>query len=167
MTIFKRGKRTLGWLIGKSVPFLNLFRRPKTFPYELNELRDFPRGTLGAETALFLDKRNMDFLPKYETHDLVHTLLGYDATTTGELRLQAFMCGNGTASFAGRVLFLVGLIFIPKIWRNTGRDIARGKKAERIFGDQLVSLLNQDIDDLRQMYNIESACGRMRLDSRG
>ena len=47
----------------------------------------------------------MEFLPKYEPHDALHVLLGYDATTVGEIRLQAFMAGNSTRSVAGWILY--------------------------------------------------------------
>lgn len=102
--------KLLARLIGASVPVSNLLRRPRPWPYTLDELRRFSPGTLGAETAVFLDARRFGFLPQYETHDVIHTLLDYKTTTSGELRLQAFMLGNRSASFAGRVLFLIGLV---------------------------------------------------------
>src|SRR4051812_24638605 len=108
-------KRIVAWMINKAVPRLNVFRHPKPWPYSLDELRTFPRGSLGLEMAYFLGSRGFGLLPKYETHDGVHTLLNYRTSTTGELQLQAFMWGNSSSSFAGRVLFLIGLISLPEL----------------------------------------------------
>jgi ubiquinone biosynthesis protein Coq4 len=95
-------------------------------------LRQFPPGTLGAELAAFLDTRHLNFLPQYETHDAIHLLLNYDTTVTGELRLQAFMLGNGSASFAGRVLLILGFILLPELWAQLKKDFSRGRKSARI-----------------------------------
>jgi ubiquinone biosynthesis protein Coq4 len=124
--------RLVARLIGASVPLLNMFRRPKPFPFTLDELRELPPDTLGAETAAFLDQRRFGFLPMYETHDLIHSLLGYATTTTGELRLQAFMVGNRSASIAGRVLFLIGAVLLPELWGQLARDFHRGRTAQRL-----------------------------------
>ena len=102
-------KKVLGWMIIESVPLLNRFRRPTFWPYTLEELRQFPPGTLGAELAAFLDIRHLNFLPQYETHDAIHLLLNYDTTVTDELRLQAFMLGNGSTSFCRSSSFKICL----------------------------------------------------------
>jgi len=143
-------KRLVAWMINKAVPALNIFRNPKPFPYTLDELRQFPTGTLGFEVAVFLDKRHFDLLPKYEVHDAVHTILNYNTTTVGELKLQAFMWGNKSSSFAGRILFLIGVLSLPELWKELRLDYERGKKAlARIDDWDMVSLIDTDLMTLR------------------
>jgi|SRR5687767_1884155 ubiquinone biosynthesis protein Coq4 len=143
-------KRLVAWMINKAVPALNIFRYPKLWPYTLKEMRKFPKGSLGFEMAAFLDKRKFDLLPKYEIHDAVHTILNYNTTTVGELRLQAFMWGNGSSSYAGRILFLIGLLTLPELWRELRLDYERGKKAaERIDNWDIAALINRDLTTLR------------------
>lgn len=149
--------KLVSWLIKTSVPLLNLFRRPEPFPYSLHDLRFFPGGTLGAATVSFLDKRQFDFLTKYETHDIFHTLLGYGTTTTGELRLQAFMWGNRSSSFAGRLLFLIGIVILPELWPQLHKDFARGRQARRINGADIPVLLHENIDNVRSKFDISNA----------
>jgi ubiquinone biosynthesis protein Coq4 len=143
-------KRLVAWMINKAVPALNIFRNPKTWPYSLDEIRQFQKGSLGFEMAIFLDKRGFGLLPKYEVHDAVHTILKYNTTTVGELKLQAFMWGNKSSSYAGRVLFLIGLFFLPELWKELKLDYERGKKAaERIENWDIASLIDKDLFALR------------------
>ena len=140
----------LARMIGASVPILNFFRKSHTWPYSLNELRKFPARSLGAETVAFLDVRGFEFLPQYETHDAIHTLLGYGTTTTGELRLQAFMWGNQSASFAGRVLLLMGLVMLPELWSQLKDDYQRGRQAQHLASWNIPNLMNEDVEVLRK-----------------
>ena len=149
-TILNLRKSIVAWMIHQAVPALNLFRYPKPWPYSLDELREFPNGSLGYEMAKFLDKRKFDLLPKYEIHDAIHTILGYGTTTVGELRLQAFMWGNKSSSFAGRVLFLIGIIILPELWAELKVDYERGKKAsERIADWNITKLATENMNDIR------------------
>ena len=148
--------KILARMIGSSVPFLNFFRKPKHWPITLEEMSNLAQGTLGAETALFLQKRNFDLLPQYEDHDMIHTLLGYNTTTSGELRLQAFMWGNGSSSFEGRVLFIIGLVVFPEMWEMLLEDYRRGKRAVFKIGKwDFVGLIERDITLLRQTLEPE------------
>src|SRR5215470_3150407 len=104
----------LEWMIVRAVPILNRFRLRTEWQHSLDEVRHFPAGSWGAYLANFLDARQFtDFLTNYEAHDAFHTLLDYDTNVVGEMRLQAFMVGNRSASFAGRVLFVLGSLLLP------------------------------------------------------
>lgn len=148
-------KRLVAWLIHKAVPSLNFLKKPKSFPFTLEEMRQMPLNTLGRETAIFLDKRNFDLLPNYEVHDAIHTILNYNTTTVGELKLQAFMWGNNSSSVEGRVLFLIGLIILPELWKELKLDYEGGKKAvTRISDWDMVALIKTDINALRSKLGL-------------
>ena len=143
-------KLLVAWMINKAVPALNIFRNPETWPYTLDQMRHYSPGSLGFETAAFLDQRGFGLLPKYEIHDIIHTILDYNTTTVGELRLQAFMWGDRSSSFAGRVLFIIGLTLLPELWNDLRLEYERVKRAaEKIANWDMVSLLDKDLTSLR------------------
>jgi len=144
----------MGWMIVDSVPLLNLFRPQPDWPYTLEELKQLPSGSWGAELAQMLSARNLGLLPKYEKHDAFHVLLGYKTTVTGELRLQAFMLGNGSASFAGHVLFGLGILWFPELWSQLRKDFTRGQQSVRISKWNVPTLLNCDLMQLSSQLTV-------------
>ncbi|WP_052748973.1 Coq4 family protein [Arsukibacterium ikkense] len=141
--------RIVAKLIGWSVPFLNLFRRPEPWPYDLDELQNLEEGTLGKELHRFLHSRNLGYLPKYEVHDTYHALLGYGTTVTEELKLQSFMWGNKNSTFAGKVLFILGFIVFPSKRDIMRAEIKRGKSAKKLSGIDVVSIIPVQLVKLR------------------
>lgn len=138
------------WMIIEAVPFLNRFRRESGWVHSLEDLRQFPVGTWGAGVVQFLDARGFDdFLPNYESHDALHTLLGYETNITGELRLQAFMIGNGGASFPGQVLFILGCLILPELWPQLRLDFMRGYNSARLRMWDVPAMLNSDLTLIR------------------
>lgn len=115
--------------IGLSVPLLNLVRRPAPWPYSLDDLAEMPEGSWGRELSGFLRSRDLGYLPKYEAHDAYHALLGYGTTVTEELKLQAFMLGNGSASVAGRVLLTMGRLLLPSKRLLLHAEYHRGRRS--------------------------------------
>lgn len=136
--------------IGLSVPLLNLFRNPPTWPFALSELEKMERDTLGRCLFEFLDARNLGYLPKYEVHDAYHALLGYGTTVTEELKLQAFMWGNKNSTFAGRVLFILGVIVFPGKFGLLKEELLKGKKAKPLKEYSIVEMIPENIGNLRK-----------------
>ena len=142
--------RTLEWLIIRAVPLLNRVRPCARWHHTLGQLRALPPASWGATLAQFLAARGFeDFLPNYQAHDAFHALLGYETDVEGELRLQAFMVGNGSASIAGRVLFVLSWMLLPELWPQLRRDIRRGRASTHVGAWDVPALLQHDIDALR------------------
>ncbi|MDY7025720.1 MAG: Coq4 family protein, partial [Pseudomonadota bacterium] len=142
--------RVVAKLIGLSVPFLNMFRNPEPWPYDLDELQHFEEGSLGRELHFFLTSRNLGYLPKYEVHDTYHALLGYGTTVTEELKLQSFMWGNRNSTFAGKVLFVLGYIVFPSKHEVFREEIERGRKAKQLSKVDLASIVPVQLDKIRK-----------------
>ena len=101
-------------------------RRPP-LRFELAALRALPEGSLGRAFAAFLDQRGLDPAGLYHSddsgtadherfklhmersHDLWHTVLGFDTDVAGELGLQAFMIAQ-LQSPLGHLLLSAGLL---------------------------------------------------------
>jgi len=140
----------LEWMIVSAVPALNRFRPRAEWQHSLDALRHFPVQSWGANLAAFLDARRFaDFLTNYEAHDAFHTLLNYDTNVVGELRLQAFMVGNRSASVAGRVLLGLGSLLVPDLWPQLRCDFMRGRQSECVRHWHVPSLLAQTIEQLQ------------------
>lgn len=147
--------RVAAKLIQWSVPFLNLFRRPEQWPYAVSDLREMAEGTLGRELYLFLTSRGLGYLPKYEVHDTYHALLGYGTTVTEELKLQAFMWGNNNSTFAGRVLFILGIVLFPKKRSIFESEMIKGRKAKPLRRIPVHLMVPKMLSELRKDLCIE------------
>jgi ubiquinone biosynthesis protein Coq4 len=97
----------------------------------------------------------MVFLPKYEHHDALHVLLGYDTTVLGEARLQAFMVGNRTPTFAGKSLHILAQLLLPEDRDLLARDRLRGSKSSPIDWLSVEHKLRRELDDVRESWMIE------------
>ena len=94
-SILKLRSDLLVWLTHKmALPLLKLIRKPERFPYSVENLQEFPDGTLGKDLVNFLQAKELHLLPYYARHDIKHILLGYDTTDEGEGSLQCFYAGQ-------------------------------------------------------------------------
>lgn len=141
-------ERFVTHLIGDYVPLLNLVRRPLPWP-ELGALRRFADGTLGREVAAFLDGRGLPFKVRYENHDAIHAILGYETNIQGEMELQAWMWANASSSPAGRLLFVLGGALLPEQWRAMRRGYLRGLAARPIDEARLPLRLDENFAALK------------------
>ena len=146
-------ERFVTHLIGDYVPVLNLVRRPKPWP-TLGALRDYPKGTLGREVASYLDARGLPFKVRYENHDAIHCITGYETNIRGEMELQAFMWANGSSSPAGRILFVVGGLLLPEQWTAMRDAYSRGQNAAPMEEHRLPDRLFEPLETM-----IRSRCG--------
>ena len=144
----------LGWMINKAVPLLNIFRQGLPWSTPLASLRSFSKSSWGNEIYWFLTDRGMSFLPKYEHHDALHVLLGYDTSVLGEARLQAFMVGNRTPTFAGRGLYHLARMLLRERKVLLALDRDRGTRTPPIDWLGVEGSLNCDLEDIRLRWQI-------------
>jgi ubiquinone biosynthesis protein Coq4 len=95
----------------------------------MEELKEFPLGTLGNDLFRFLDERNLPLLKHYARHDLKHILLGFDTTDEGEACLQCFMFGNGRVSFPVLATVIYSALTMPEYWKKMKISYQWGKNA--------------------------------------
>jgi ubiquinone biosynthesis protein Coq4 len=150
-SLYRPRMALLTWLIIHAVPLLNRFRPRTAWPYPLASLRRFPPHSWGLAVAHFLAARGFTaYLPNYEAHDAFHVLLDYETDVHGEVRLQAFMVGNRSASFAGRVLFFLSIALLPELWTAMRQAYRRGRHSAQVGRWDVPTLLDQDLATLRQ-----------------
>ncbi|MGN7787722.1 hypothetical protein ACTJIJ_24525 [Niabella sp. 22666] len=99
-----------------SVWTIEQFHNMDVYEQKMSELEQLPAGTLGNDIATCLKRNKLRLVPGYESHDLKHVLLNYKMTPVDEIRMQAFMLGNGNYTLASISIFLFGAILLPSLW---------------------------------------------------
>lgn len=132
------------WLI----EFLFGTNKLKTKVEALNKLAE---GTLGKEIAQCLKEHQLNLVPGYESHDLKHVLLGYEMTPLDEIRMQAFMLGNGNWSIPSLTIFLYGAILLPHKWSIFRLDFIKGRRAIPIKHWTIEAYAEWQLNELQEL----------------
>jgi ubiquinone biosynthesis protein Coq4 len=129
-----------------------LFPSPK-HELQLEELRALEEGTVGRAIADFLDQHQLGLIPKFESHDLKHILLGYGASVEDELKMQAFLLGNGNRSLPCLMFISMGVL-TPYLWKDLHKAFKRGQKAKSIFHLQIEDCQHLKLEEVRRQYRL-------------
>jgi ubiquinone biosynthesis protein Coq4 len=140
--------------IGLTVKPLQLLHGKNHFATELEEFKKLPAGTIGHAYAALLNEYNLKAIPRHENHDLWHVLLGYGMTSEEEIRMQAFMYGNGSRSVYCHLFLLSGLL-LPGSWKLFYADYLKGKATKCILALDIRDCCNESTYAIRQHYGIE------------
>lgn len=104
----------------------------ESYDDKVEKLRHYSVGTLAHDMAKCLDDRGLRLVPKFESHDLKHVLLGYEMTPVDEIRMQAFMLGNRNHSLPCFAILAFGMLLLPDEWATFYDDFKRGRKSQPI-----------------------------------
>ena len=132
-----------------AVATIERFSKMDSYIEKVKELRTYEEGTLGKEIANCLDHHHLNLVPKYESHDLKHVLLNYDMTAEGEIRLQAFMLGNGNYSIPSFAIFIFGALLLPDLWKTFYRDFKKGRQSKSIVHWTIDAYGHYNVQELR------------------
>ncbi|MEO1514401.1 MAG: hypothetical protein AAFV95_05290 [Bacteroidota bacterium] len=102
-------------------------RRPWSFCRQ--QLLAMPKGSLGQALGQFLRREQLELMPKFETHDVMHVLLDYPTTVADEVRMQCFLTGNGKRSSYCLLAIATGVLLMPEHWKSFREAYRRGKAA--------------------------------------
>ncbi|MDQ6530162.1 hypothetical protein [Flavobacterium sp. LHD-85] len=118
---------------------------------KLNHLRTLQYGTVGREVAEMLDNKQYRLIPKFENHDLKHVILEYEMTMKDEIRMQAYLIGNGNFTFPCLLFFSLG-IFYPSIWKDLLSEYQTGKASKSIHFLTLDNCMELKLADVKNEY---------------
>jgi ubiquinone biosynthesis protein Coq4 len=133
-----------------ALPMLKLFRKPNVFPYNLDDLRSMPVGSLGNDLFVFLSEKDLPLLKHYARHDLKHVLLDYDTTEEGEACLQSFMLGNGRISFPVLATVMYGFITMPEYHSKMKKAFFKGRNSRPIHQWKWHNVIHFQTTELRK-----------------
>jgi ubiquinone biosynthesis protein Coq4 len=136
-----------------ALPVLRIIRKPERFPYTREQLKAFPKGSLGKDLINFLEEKDLELLPYYARHDIKHILLGYDTTDEGEGCLQCFMLGNGHVSFPVIATVVYGFVTMPEYWSSFREAYARGRRSTPIADWKWFEILEMPTDSLTRQID--------------
>lgn len=122
-------------------------------PYntQVDELRKLPEGTLGRDIARCLDDNKLRLVPHYESHDLKHVLLDFKMTPVDEIRMQAFMLGNGNYTIPCFVILAFGAMLLPDQWMTLYADFKSGRTTKPISGWTIDEFAEKETIQLREI----------------
>ena len=147
---------TLVWLTHQvALPMLLIIRKPKEFPYNMQQLQALPEGTLGRELALFIRCNGLHLLRYYEKHDIKHVIFDYPSTEDGEVCLQYLMLGNGHVSFPVLITVIFGALFMPEYDSRFAKAYKRGKQTPSLNDVDWFDLIPLQLKAVRQQYHLE------------
>lgn len=133
MNIFQHVSRTI---IKKSfhlsVWTIEQFHDIALYEQKARQLQTLPDGTLGKDIGNCLEKNGLRIVPNYESHDLKHVLLDFKMTPVDEIRMQAFMLGNGNYFIASFAIFIFRAFFLPDLWTTFYKDFLNGRNSKPI-----------------------------------
>ena len=132
-----------------SVYTIERFSQMDNYHQKVSDLRKLENGTLGKEIANCLDEHKLTLVPKYESHDLKHVLLDYKMTAEDEIRMQAFMIGNGNYSIPSFTIFIFGFILLPELWRTFISDFKNGQNTIPISKWTIENYSERNLTELR------------------
>ncbi|KAA2242640.1 hypothetical protein F0L74_08895 [Chitinophaga agrisoli] len=133
MNIFQSiARRIIRHSFHLSVWTIEQFYDIAVYEEKTRQLAELPEGTLGKDIANCLQRNGLRIVPGFESHDLKHVLLDYKMTPVDEIRLQAFMLGNGNHTLASFAIFIFGALFLPELWRTFYQDFRDGRHARPI-----------------------------------
>lgn len=132
-----------------SVWLIEQFSKTDDLKKKVEQLDKMQEGTLGKEIAQCLKANDLSLVPNYENHDLKHSLLKYEMTPLDEIRMQAFMIGNGNWSLPSLAIFIYGALLLPSQWTLFWQDFKEGSKAAPIKDWSIEEFAHYPIEDLR------------------
>lgn len=120
-------------------------------PYQqkVAALSQLPQGTVGQSLAECLLARELTLVPGFESHDLKHVVLAYELEPVGEIRLQAFMLGNGNWTLPSILIFLFGFVLLPQHWRLFRQDFQAGQQCLPLATLEIEDCQHQPLSELR------------------
>ncbi|MFT5165190.1 MAG: ubiquinone biosynthesis protein Coq4 [Saprospiraceae bacterium] len=116
----------------------------------VDSLKRFPKKSLGKTLGLFLEKNKFTLLPKLEDHDVLHVLLGYKTTITGEIKMQFFLLGNRKRSVYALFTAIIGTVLVPEKFRSFSKEFNKGRRCAPISKWDFEHLLSEPIVLLQQ-----------------
>jgi ubiquinone biosynthesis protein Coq4 len=149
-------------------------------PLQIEELLEYPKGTLGHAYGEFMTRNSLKPLNfstevselfsrfpvsmRYiRVHDLIHVLLGFETDINGELGVYAFVGEqnyNRTMTRAARMARFVGRLMF---WRRSrvrevqARGVALARGAKVLVAQPLEEMLSYRLPDARQKLGLPAS----------
>jgi len=114
-------------------------------------MKTMPVGSAGHDLYKMLNENQLKPIPKFEEHDLKHLILGYGMSSIDEIKMQAYLFGNGNHSIFC-LLFLASGVLFPKEWSSFYADYKKGKTAPSVLHLDIDACMHEKTDALQATF---------------
>lgn len=121
------------------------------YHHKVAALSQLPAGTVGKELADCLLAKKLTLVPGFESHDLKHLVLDYELEPLGEIRMQAFMLGNGNWTLPSLAIFLFGLLLLPQHWHLFWVDFQAGQRCPAVARLSIDACQHKQLVEVRKL----------------
>jgi len=133
-------------------PYTRLFKwKRKAWNISSDRLCAMPQESLGKALGHFLKRGGFELIPKLETHDVMHVLLGFDLTVEDEARMQFVLLGNGKRTIFCLISVLLAWLTIPECRDNFLRMYLYGRSLRRFTKWKFEYLLREPLPILKEL----------------
>lgn len=130
--------------------YLRIRYKKKPWTVHQDNLAQYPEGSLGKDIYTFLDHTKLRLIPKVESHDVFHVLLGFETSIKEESCLQFTLFGNGKRSMPMLACTAVSLLLWPEHWGDFYRSYKMGQNAVRFHDLEFEKLLKMPTFRVRE-----------------
>jgi len=136
---------------------INLAIRPLQYFFKpemestMKELEKLSSGTIGNDIFNMLHQNKLNVIPKFKEHDLKHILLDYGMSSIDEIRMQAYLFGNGNNTISCLLFLCSGIIF-PEYWSLFYDDFKKGATSTYIGNLKLKECKTTSTTSLKKIY---------------
>ena len=128
-------------------------KKRKGWHISIEQLKQYPKNSLGKDLADFLVQENFDLIAGMESHDVYHLVLEYSTKVEDEAKMQFFLLGNGKKSPYAIGTSIIAFLVIPDQWLAFWNAYNRGKKSLKVYLWDSRFLLKEKTTVLRALVN--------------
>jgi ubiquinone biosynthesis protein Coq4 len=142
--------KTSSWVAGMIGPMVfNIGTNDKNWNLTVEQLLQYPKGSLGKALGSFLKEQNVELLKGAEYHDVHHVLFDFSISFKDEVALQFFLHGNGKKSIASISTRIGAWLLLPFEWKYLNNAYERGKRCKDITKLNYKALLYDDLSSIK------------------
>lgn len=131
--------------------YANYFKKQDAWQLQKSDLLQFPKGTLAKSLGEFLQKNNFEMEAKLESHDVFHTIIGFDTKIEDEIAMQYFLLGNGKRSLYMFMVIIPATFLFPEQWFYFKKSYQFGKETPPFHHWNFLKLLHEPLQNIRQI----------------
>lgn len=135
-------------------PYQKWFKKNEPWNLEIQDLLNFPNGSLAFELGNFLDNNNFEIQDKLENHDVFHLITNTGVSVPEEIALQFYLLGNGKLSMYLLLVIITGSILFPDYIKTFIHAYKNGKSCAPFYHLDYKKILHLPLVHLQHLLKI-------------
>lgn len=131
--------------------YAQYFKQNVPWKEDRQSLLRYPKDSLAYALGVFLTKNNFTMEAKLESHDVFHTIIGFDTKIQDELAMQYFLLGNGKRSVYMFLVLIPGSFLFPEHWLYFKKSYQKGKETAPFYHWDFEKMLPISLERIQQL----------------